>query len=630
MRPPAHIGGRTERPRQGGQRRGRGASAVGTAALVGIAAAGWTGAWLARPLSLLWPAALGVVVVAAWRARRRAVATCGCALVVGLVASALGADAWAGLSAAIPSRIEDRVELVGDPRPTRHGVRVEVRSDGRLWDLMAHGEAAGVLGALRSGETVVVSASTRPREPDDLWRASRHVVGTAAVERAGDAEPAWGPWRLANAVHRALLGSTSHLDADRRGVALGVSLGDRGAIGELLAEDLRAAGLSHLTAVSGQHVALLIAMAAPALGRLQPRPGALATLALLAGFVVLTRGEPSVLRAAAMALVAVGVRAGGRRAVALRVLAAVVTALVLIDPLLVWSVGFQLSVAATAGIAAGATRIAASLPGPRAVAGALGVSIAAQLAVAPLVIAHFGVMPLVGVAANLAVVPVIGPLMGWTLVAGVVAGLLPAVATVVHLPTDVLALWVVGVAEWSAAAGVPGIRGLPGAPVLAGLLVAGVCALGAGRMLGRRAIAMAGVSAVAIAAVVAAVGGSPGPASGRHPLGPGAEAVVGGGRVALVVDGRASPGAVLGGLRALGVGGVDLVVARSPAASAEAIVEAVTSRMGAAAVVVAPPGSALEGARAPVTRWEFPLGDQVLVAAPRPDGRLDVVVEGPV
>ena len=70
-------------------------------------------------------------------------------------------------------------------------------------------------------------------------------------------------------------------------------------------ERFRASGLSHLTAVSGQNVALLLAAAGPLLRRLRPVSALVLTIGLIAWFVVLTRAEPSILRA--------GVMAGARR-----------------------------------------------------------------------------------------------------------------------------------------------------------------------------------------------------------------------------------------------------------------------------------------------------------------------------
>src|SRR5206468_3695597 len=100
-------------------------------------------------------------------------------------------------------------------------------------------------------------------------------------------------------------------------------------------------------------------------------------------FGVLTRWEPSVLRAEAMAALALVGTTLGRPVSGLRLLALAVTAVLLVDPLLVRSVGFLLSVAACTGIALLARPIARVVPGPRRLAAAVGVTVAAQLGVAP-------------------------------------------------------------------------------------------------------------------------------------------------------------------------------------------------------------------------------------------------------
>src|SRR5262249_9589758 len=148
-----------------------------------------------------------------------------------------------------------------------------------------------------------------------------------------------------------------------------------------------------------------------------------------------TRFEPSVLRACVMAALAAFAIVLARPASTIRLLALAVTGLVLVDPLLVWSVGWWLSVGATAGIAGLAAPLAAGLPGPRALAEALAVTIAAQIGVAPVSVSVFGGLPVASIPANLLAVPVAGPLMVWGLPAGILAGLVPAAAPALHLPT---------------------------------------------------------------------------------------------------------------------------------------------------------------------------------------------------
>jgi competence protein ComEC len=161
----------------------------------------------------------------------------------------------------------------------------------------------------------------------------------------------------------------------------------------------------------------------------------------------------------------------GRPASGLRLLCLAVTALVLIDPFLVHSVGFQLSCGASAGIVLLARPLAARLPGPGFVRQSLAVTAAAQLGVAPVVLPTFGGLPLVALPANLAAAPAAAALTVWGLGSGLAGGAVgrwwAAGATLLQVPTGVLAGYLAAVAAM--AARIP-VAVTPGqAKVLAGL-----------------------------------------------------------------------------------------------------------------------------------------------------------------
>ena len=182
---------------------------------------------------------------------------------------------------------------------------------------------------------------------------------------------------------------------------------------EDLNEDFRTSGLTHLLAVSGTNLTLvvgsllLLARWAGVRARGLVVVGALGVV----GFVLLARTEPSVVRAAAMGSVGlIGMGHHGRRR-GTRALGAAVLLLLLFDPWLALSMGFALSVLATAGIlwlAPGwRDRLMRWLP--RWVAEAVSVPLAAQLACTPLVAAISGQVSLVAVVANLLAAPAVGP-----------------------------------------------------------------------------------------------------------------------------------------------------------------------------------------------------------------------------
>ena len=555
---------------------GRSTTALAVAAAIGA----WAGAAAGAGPGRVGPPAAGLLLVAGagavagrsgWRRRSVVVVAVGLA-VVGLAA---GERADRALTPAPPGPLRGEVTLVSDPVAVPGGVRVDVAVGGRRLELSASGAAAGALRHRLAGERVVVAGAVGPA--GGAWRRVRHVAGSL---RAASVVPGRGAGPMAtagNAVHRVLDRGSAPLSAEQSALLAGLVVGDDRRLPPELEDDLRAGGLGHLTAVSGQNVAFLLAVAGPVLRRLGPLGRLAVVLALLAGFAVVTRCEPSVLRAVAMAALAAGGGAVGRPVTPVALLALAVAGLVLVDPLLVGSLGFQLSVAATAGIAALSGPVAEHLPVPAAVGAPLAVTLTAQAAVAPLLVAAGLPVPLAALVANPVAGPAAGAVMAWGLTAGLVAGLVPAVAPVLHLPTRGLLGVVAG------AGAVAGRLPLPLLDARSAALLALVAALVvlAGRR-GRRgragAVLVAGLVALCLLPPVP-------PPPGRHGLGPGAELHVGGvGRV-LVVDGRADVGVVLGGLRRLRVDRLDLVVARSEASAATRVVAACRERFPTAATL---------------------------------------------
>ena len=202
---------------------------------------------------------------------------------------------------------------------------------------------------------------------------------------------------MANWLRRTIARGAESLDDDRHALFTGLSYGDDRYQSALVSDDFRAAGLTHLLAVSGQNVAFVLILARPLIERFDYRGRWVITLGVIGFFALVTRFEPSVLRATVMAAIAATATLLGRDASSRRVLALAVALLVLVDPLLVHSV--------------------ASLP------------------------------------ANLLAAPVAGPIMMWSLSAGVGAGLLGGpLAHAIHWPTDFGIGWIQAVAGWAASA----------------------------------------------------------------------------------------------------------------------------------------------------------------------------------
>jgi competence protein ComEC len=157
------------------------------------------------------------------------------------------------------------------------------------------------------------------------------------------------------------------------------------------------------------------------------------------GFVALCLGEPSVVRAAAMGLVGLAaLGSGGRGRQGVRYLSVAVLGLVLLDPWIARSIGFALSVTASAGLlwwAGRWTKVLARWT-PSWLAEAVAVPLAAQLATQPIVTAISGQISLVGLLANAVAGPLVGP--------ATVCGFLAAAVSVISVPAASVLAWLAG------------------------------------------------------------------------------------------------------------------------------------------------------------------------------------------
>ncbi len=526
-----------------------------------VVAAGVT-AWFAARWSGPVPLAVGVAAAAAaLLTRRTSLVLVGTLLLV----AALGQRAWAGLDPPPPGPFDERVTLVTDPVRAVSGTSAVVRtSQGRLL-LRTHASAARSLRPLLAGQPARVVGRVTPYDMERIAsRPDRRVVGTLDAEQVTAVGEAALTWRLANGVRGLLERGAVSLPADQRSLLAGLVLGDDRAQSPVVIDAFEGAGLTHLLAVSGQNVAFVLAAAAPFLVRLRLWPRCVTTATLLLFFAVVTRFEPSVLRAVTMALVAAIAATLGRPLSGTRILAGAVVVLLVVDPLLVHSIGFQLSVAATAGILLLAPPLARVVPGPRPLALALSVPLAAQLATGPLIVAIGGTVPLAALVANVAVEPAAGAVMTWGSSVGIVAGVVGGpIAAVLHLPTRALLWWITTVATRASAAPLGTMAGL--ATVVA---VAAAVVVALGRRHGRRGVELAG--ALVLGALLLASVPLRAPVPGAAPgLPVGARLVIGqSGAVVVVVERPVDPARLLRGLRQARVRRVDLLVVTSPSGSA--------------------------------------------------------------
>lgn len=351
-----------------------------------------------------------------------------------------------------PFRRAVPVDAIAELRtePARFGplVRVTASVGGDVVDILAFGARARQLERRSAGELIHIIGAVE-------GKSSPHLRLIAITDWAPGSPLA----RSANRVRATMAAGVSNLAPDDRSLFLGLVLGDdRGQRAETVAA-FRRAGLSHLTAVSGQNVAYMLVLLGPLLTRMTSGRRWLATALVIGWFAVLTRLEPSVLRASAMAVIALTGRSLGREVRPVRLVSLTIAAIAAATPHVLTEPGLWLSLSATAGLLFLGPSLSRRIPAPPALATALGTTLAAQLGVLPVQLALFGVPSPVSIPANLLAGPVAGLVMVWGLPAGIVAGLVRPLsgraADLVTVPALIGVRWVAWVAHVAAAVPTP-------------------------------------------------------------------------------------------------------------------------------------------------------------------------------
>ena len=356
-------------------------------------------------------------------------------------------------------RCSGSVRIVSDPQSFGAATAVVVDFGNARVRALGYGSVGARLSRLSAGQRVRAVGTCSPvpgsRRARDLVA---HVTGRMSVESVGENVDDGGPlWRGANRLRALLVRGTRHMPADDAALFAGLVIGDDRGQPRAMVDDFRTSGLSHLCSVSGQNVVYVMAAFSVFLRRLRPVARLVATLAVIGWFVILTRGEPSVLRAAAMAGVVAVNFFRGRPVNGRVVLAVSVTGLLLVDPMLAYSIGFALSTGATAGLAWLSHPLSRRFRLPR----VLAATVAAQLGTLPVAVLVFRRVSLVSLVANPVAVPVAGVVMLVGIPGALLAGVSPDVIAVpvewlLFLPTRFIAL-VAGTSAGMAPHGMTGV-----------------------------------------------------------------------------------------------------------------------------------------------------------------------------
>jgi competence protein ComEC len=387
------------------------------------------------------------------------------------------------LAAAMAEGAEVTVEgiVVDDPAGRGAGSRFRLRPEGGTALLQVDLEE----GRPRYGDRLRLTGRIRPPEvrPEVDMRevlARQGVLGQLQARawtrvRAGEGSPLLRGLYAARGFLRDRLRGL--LPDPEAGLLIGILLGDESGIPWTVEQAFARSGLSHIVAISGYNITLLTALALALFTRLLGRRAALwATLLLIPLYTLFVGASASVVRAALMGALTLIALMLGRSNDALNALSLSAFAMTLWDPLALDDVGFQLSFAATLGLLFLAPPLegwaregtARLLRDPEAgalveaVREALLVSLAAQIATAPLMLYHFRELSLIAPLANLLVLPVQPFLMAFGIAAALGAAALGPLAAPLGWAVWWPLAWTIRVADLTARWPLATLRVAPG------------------------------------------------------------------------------------------------------------------------------------------------------------------------
>ena len=275
---------------------------------------------------------------------------------------------------------------------------------------------------------------------------------------------------------RFFVGTKTALAEPMASFGLGLLVGVRALIPKPLQAELSLVGLSHLVAVSGYNLTIIVAAAHKLLQRFGRGPALAASLWLIGGFLVVTGASASIVRASLVAVLALIATHYGRRfdPLALILVAAAVTAA--FKPAFLTDLGWLLSFLAFFGIMVLAPAVEARLGHPKNVFIKLFIeSTTAQILTVPIILYYFGQLSIVAPLSNLLLLPLVPLAMLLSFVAGIAGMLVPAFAGWLAWPAYILLGGMLQLVDWLAKLPWAGRNegvGLVGMLVMYGLLLA--------------------------------------------------------------------------------------------------------------------------------------------------------------
>lgn len=237
-------------------------------------------------------------------------------------------------------------------------------------------------------------------------------------------------------------------------LGIGYLLGQKRGLPDDLATALQVAGLTHIVVASGYNLTILVRLGRRLFEKISKYLSALTGIGLIASFIAITGLSPSMTRAGLVAGLGLWAWYYGRKFHPVTLLSFAAAVTVLFNPSYAWgNVGWQLSFAAFAGVMIVAPLLTAYFFGterPPSIVQILGETFSAQIATLPIILFIFGKFSAIAIISNLIILPFVPLAMLLTFIAGLTALVVPAWATIVGWPAQLLLDTMIAVIRWCA------------------------------------------------------------------------------------------------------------------------------------------------------------------------------------
>lgn len=365
----------------------------------------------------------------------------------------------------IGTEITLSAEVDGEPDLRETTQRIRVRTDSNDKVLVV----APLYPSVDVGDEIVVTGTLQRPEPFatdggrifryDRFLAKDHIFATverASIEKVSSSTLLIDRVQvlLISAKHAFQDGLANALPEPYAALASGLITGGKQGLGKGLLDAFVLSGLVHIVVLSGYNVMIVAEAVMRSLRFLSRKSAAMVAGAVIGLFVLVAGAGAASVRAGLMAGLALVARATGRTYAVLRALAFAGFVMLLMNPLiLAFDPGFQLSFIATLGLVLGAPVVSSVLGFMKSEfwRELLASTLAAQVAVLPLLLYQTGLLSFVSVPANLLVLPLVPFAMLLSAVAGGIGFIIPMLGPLFGLPALIVLSYIVYVAEMLAA-----------------------------------------------------------------------------------------------------------------------------------------------------------------------------------